>query len=418
MSTWNLLKGYLSYSDFFFLAALLLHAPRALRQWRQLGGAPVLLVVSGVLLTLSDMITYAIGAPQSEPINAAKLVFSLCVFPLLIVLVTAAGRRQIDLLLAAWLAGAVLSASVAFTSIRGIEIPGMYDAVAAAGGRASGLSYHPNGLGYTCALLIPVVGYLWGRTRRRLERLLLAAALLMLLYGLHTTGSRASLLALLSGLLLPVAGLLRRQIWPMLATALVGLIAAGLLAFTLILELNLEGILDELRESAIGRALGLSLSSWHSNVARSTYIDFSWAQFLETPLFGAGYGWLRGAHIHALAILHSGGLFGLTAVLLWLLSLFNASHRISLVRRRAGLAGYSALHVTAIAGVIVWFVNGALQPLLPDRNGYILIGVLFALDALARRRLFGLPLPAGASSPPVNAAPRRPSTYQRTADNP
>jgi len=415
MTSWNLYRGFLSYSDAFFLLAMFLLAPSGLRRWNEIGGAPALLLISGAMFALGGMVPFAIGSPDSDPINAAKLVFSLCIFPLLIMMVTRNSITQINRLLAAWLAGATLSAFVAFASARGVSIFGMFDP-SSAGGRASGLGYHPNALGYSSALLAPVAGYLMLQYRNPLQRLVLLGALGLLLYGLHASGSRASLLALMCGLLLPALRLVRRETVVALALVLLSLLSLLLLAVTIGTELELHGLLDRVRESAVGRLLGLSQSGWRSNSERMAYLAFSWEQFQNHPIFGAGYGWLRGAHMHVLAILHAGGLFGLSSLLLWLLALVNAAYRVRVTRPWPAGSGGHALYITSLCGIIIWFVNGGLQPVLPDRNGYILAGVMLALDALARQRLYR---PQPQSSPPDASllAAARPPFNAGTAGN-
>lgn len=382
---WTVLAGYLSLSDAFFLAALASHARSALRNIGELGGVPWPLLASGALFALSGMISYAIGEAHAEPLNAAKLIFSLTLFPLLLVLTVGTDLKRLDKVLMAWVAGGVLSAGVALASRYGISLLGYYDEFSAGGGRASGLTYHPNALGYTSALIAPVAAYLSVRFSHWGMRTLALGALAVLLSGVHLSGSRASVWALALGALYPVLRLLRGNRGMLLLTALLGAAALAALALAVSVEFDVQ-LPENFRESALGRALGLSTSAYGSNVERQSYIDFSWAAFQESPFFGAGYGWLRGAHVHLLAILHAGGLLGFSAFLLWILAVLSACWRVAGAQRKLG-ATFSGLWPVVVAGLVIWFVNGGLQPVLPDRNGYILIGVLFALDAHLRRTM-------------------------------
>jgi len=379
MSTWTLFKGYLLISDALFLAALATHALRMLQDLSRLATIPFSLLAAGMGFALSGLITFALGDDaNADPINAAKMVFSLTVFPILIMMTTGGHTGRINALLAAWLAGGAFSAAVAVASHYGVALLGFYDGGHA--NRASGLGYHPNALGYTSALLAPVAIYFWWRATARWQSVLMLAGLCVLLYALHLSGSRAALVALLLALAFPVARLIRIEAAAYALVGALGLAFVVLLGFALASEFDLHDLVHRVEDSAIGRLLGLSGSGEHSDSERRAFLRYSWAQFQESPLLGSGYGWLRGAHMHVLGIMHSGGLLGLSALLLWFTALATAGHRTANVQHRytGELAG---LRTLVVAGLVIWFVNGGLQPVLLDRNGYILAGVLFALAA-------------------------------------
>lgn len=386
MSTWTLFHGYLSVSDAFFLAALLGHSRTGLNKLQAFSAIPVSLVAAGILFAFSGMVTWALGGPHSDPLNAAKLVFSLTIFPILILVTAGTAIRHLERLMAAWLAGATLSAAVAFISSHGVSIPGLYDKAAAAGGRAQGLAYVHNALGYTSALLAPVAIYFWSRHRRLSWRVLAVLSLALLVYALDASGSRAALLALALGLLVPAMHLLRRYLSAALVTAVLGIAAAATLAATVALELDIE-VPRSLSESAFGRLFGISDAS-ASNSERQIYIDYAWGQFQDQPVLGSGYYLLRLSHMHVLGVMQCGGLLGLSAFMLWVLAVLGALRNVGggLARSRPQTEAYYGLWACALSGFVVWAVDGALQPLLLDRNGYILIGVLFALNARIRQR--------------------------------
>jgi len=376
ITTWNLGGGLLLISDALFIAALVSHAFAATKQLNAMGGVPVLLVVSGAMLAMSGMITYSIGEPYSAPLNAIKMVFSLCVFPMLIASIAYTGPEQTHRLLAAWITGATFSALVAVASRHGISILGFFDAAAASGWRARGLTYHSTVLGYTSALLIPVAVYMLRAASGAMMRLLFVGALAILLYALHLSGSRAALISLLLGIAYPILRGMRLQTWFYVCFGILGIATLALLTVTLLTEL------------AVGRLLGLSSSAFNSNTERMIYIRYSWDQFLKYPIFGTGYELLRIAHMHVLGILHCGGIFGLFTFLLWLACVIAAHFRVTTATPQPQIAAwYRGLSRVVTAGLVIWFISGALHPLLMDRNGYVLIGVLFALDSHARRRL-------------------------------
>lgn len=382
--SWSVFAGYLSISDAFFLAALASQARSGLRTLGELGGVPWLLIICGVLFAFSGLISFASDDAHAEPINAAKLIFSMTVFPVLLLLTVGTDLRRLDALLLAWVCGGALSAAVAIASRNGISLLGLYDTTSAIGGRAVGLAYHANVLGYTCALTAPVALYLTLRYTRWIAKAIMLTALLALLYGLYLCGSRASVLALALGGLYPVLSALFGRRLPLVLTAMLGIASAAALTYAALGEFDTL-VSDDFRESALGRTLGLSTSAAGSNHERMVYIDYVWAAFLERPLLGDGYGWLRGAHVHVLAILHSGGMLGFSAFLCWVVAILLACQRVVAALGQASVAAYRPLWLVIVTGLLIWLINGGLQPVLPDRNGYILVAALFSLDAHLRR---------------------------------
>lgn len=387
---WSVSAGYLSISDAFFLAALLTQARSGLRRLGELGGVPWMLLLSGALFGFSGLISYASGDMHAEPLNAAKLIFSMAVFPVLLMLTVGTDLRRLDWILLAWVAGGTLSAAVAIASRNGISLLGLYDQSGGSGGRSLGLSYHPNVLGYTCALIAPVAVYAVFHFPRWIVKTMALGSLAVLLYGLHLSGSRASFWALMLAAVYPVVRLLLGRRSALVLTVMVGMASAVALMLTIGGEFGSQ-MSAEFRESAIGRVLGFSTLVEGSNFERRLYIELAWAAFLENPFFGAGYGWLRGAHVHVLAILHSGGLLGFCAFLCWAMAIALACGRVVASLGKTSVAGYRELWPVIVAGLLIWMVNGALQPVLPDRNGYILVAALFSLDACARRVLSARP---------------------------
>jgi O-antigen ligase len=378
MSAWTLFQGYLSYSDALFLAALVMHSTRLLTNPKAVNFS-IFLLTSAVIIIISGLITSMIDSPASDPTNAAKLFFSMILLPVLIAIIVGADKAIIEKLLIAWLAGGVFNALVAYASSHGVSVFGFYDKAYAMTGRSMGLSYHSNALGYSAALLIPVTAYFWSRTSYLILHIILLMSLFLLLFALTSSGSRASLLALLFGLL-PLINLIRRDRWPFIFLALLGLTLAALLFVSALVLFDFE-MPAYFKESAISRLLGLTSSAAGSDIGRQSYIERSFALFFDAPLFGAGYWWLRGAHMHILGIMNAGGLFGLSGLILWWTAVFFAERRVSTSTSNR------ALWALVVSGLVVWLINGAMQPNLLDREGYLLIGILFALDNPNKRKI-------------------------------
>jgi O-antigen ligase len=368
--------------DVFFLAAMLCAAPWALQGVARLGGVSLMPLAGAFLFLLSGMICFALAQPYAEPVIAAKLVFSLLLFPWLLVLVVHDARWKLDAVLAAWLAGVTLSALVAVASRNGVSILGLMDTHP--GSRAYGLSYHPNVLGYAAALTAPVALYFVMRYRQWHARLLALISLALVLTSIQLSGSRAAVLALASGVALASLGLIRMRHWPVYLLVALGLTGIAMAVLVVLMETGLP-VMDGIEDSAIGRILGLSASAGTSTSGRLLLMQTSWTAFLERPWFGNGYGHLRWAHLHFLAVLHAGGLLGLLAFLVWMTGIATASWRVGAHLQNDLDDRDRMLWPIVFTGLVVWFVTNALQPLITDRNGYILVGVLFLLDARLRR---------------------------------
>lgn len=383
-STWYVVPGLLSTSDVFFFAAFLFAAPSMLQNLLRPGALPWLMVCAAGLFVASGVITYGLYGSDAEPMTAVKTLFSMTIFPVLLSLCIGNDRRRLEVVLVGWLAGGVLSASVAFASQYGISLFGFFDERSSLGHRARGLTYHPNYLGYACVLLAPVAIYLFLSWKRNWAKGLSLAALGVLLTALYLSGSRASLLALASGLLLPPLMFMSIRRSPVVFTVLLGAAAATLIALTAVSEIGGE-LSQNFRESAIGRIFGLAQSAAASNHERMIYLQYSWDIFVDNPIFGAGYGEIRVAHMHVMGILQCGGFLGLLAFLSWFLYISTATWRLARATNSLRHEGSDLLRLPVISGVIVWLVAGALMPALTDRNGYILIAVLIALDVHLRR---------------------------------
>lgn len=374
--------GRLPLADFFFILAFLLQAPFMVQGLARAYALPLLPLTGCMLFVVNSIINVAMASPYAAPLFVAKLLYSFYLFPLLLAYTLFWNLRKVDIMLAAWLAGAALTAFVALASSYHIPVFGYIDPYAASGVRARGLSYHANALGYTSALTAPVAIYLLACYRHILIRLFAFVALALVLYGIQASGSRSSLLGLVAGVLVLVLvpGFLRgNRLWLYLMVFL-GLAATLLLGYAVARGLGLP-IADSIASSAVGRLLGLSHGAIASTNLRIQIALRSWADFVANPLFGIGYGAIRIAQSNVLSILQSGGLLGLTAFLTWLSGLFAAGIRVKVGLYHAVSAHYRLLWSVVVAGLVIWFVNTAFQPLLNDRNGYILVGVLFALNA-------------------------------------
>lgn len=376
--------GSLPYAHAFFLATLMCQAPWAAQGFARQGGISLLALAGSLLIVLSGMISVARGDAHADPGNTMRLFFALLILPLSLQLAFKDDWRRVDLVLGAWLAGATASALVAVASRYNIALFGFFDPESASGGRARGLSFVTNELGYIGALTAPVATYFVFRCGSSTGRILALGALALVISGIHLSGSRGSTLALAAGLGAAMLGRMRPRYLPITLLLTLAVVAASVLGYTVAKELDLP-ISARMEESALGRTLGLSPWTEHSDTGRRALLQFAWNGFLESPYFGQGWAYLHLAHFHLAAILHSGGLLGTAAFLTWLTGVILCCVRVGFAVKAGNDPVARKLWLTSVVILVVWFVNGAVQPLTWDANGYIEVGVLFALDAIYRR---------------------------------
>lgn len=404
---WTVPGTSLPMADGFIMLAFVCQLPWVFAGFTRIGSVPFAPILSALLFLLSATISLARGDYYAEPVTAATLVYAMIVFPLLLMLIVGEDLRHLDAILAAWVAGALLTAMVAVSNRLGVPLFGLVDPGLASGlGRAYGLSYHPNELAYTSALCIPVVMYLALRYPGLLSRAIALGAIPLLLWGLHLSGSRSAFWALVMALAAPLAARLQVRWLAIYGLVFIGLLALALLVAAAVSEFGLP-VFQGFEESALGRILGLSESKAGSDAGRLVFVQFGWEQFLSSPFFGNGYGWLRASHMHVLAILQTGGLLGLTAFLLWVSAVVLAALRVGTRIHELPQPRAPMLWLAILSGLTVWVINGALQPILTDRNGYVLIGALFLLDALLRRAS------AGSGSHPAALPPKSAASIGR-----
>lgn len=345
----------------------------SLRRERLQIPAFILLAVS--LLSIACLVSYINHTDPLNPINCLKLVISM-LLPACIMWCTRGRHEVIHQALWCWLLGTCFSALIAVLYKHGVSVSGLQDESTIFGGRPSGLTYHANVLAYTCALLIPVAIYLAITARSTLIRTLCIAAIGLLVNGVLVSGSRASVLAVFASGIVWLPNPFKPKVHRGELFILVGgaLVITGIVFYMLISDNPFED-----STNALSRLFGDLSTSQQSNDARSNVARIAYDGFSAAPLFGQGFEHIRIAHNSTLQILHSGGLVSLTAAIVWWAGMTGNWRRLYIRAMKQAATSEVMMMKMFMAIAVAEIVNGAFEPLLTDRNGYIALGLMLGL---------------------------------------
>lgn len=300
---------------------------------------------------------YAI--PRSNVAELVKFQIGMVLIPVLIASVATTPAR-INRLLDLFVISAVINGAVGMVDFMGIPL----SPTQTGGGRDAGLTIHPNYLGLTCAIAIPLA-LLWVNRGGR-WRMAGLAATFILIGGEYVSGSRAGAVSAVLAVAITVAALpnLRRALGLVLPIG--GVILVSALAFTP----AGEHLLEQLRFHGSASATG-------SNSARADLHHLAIEQFRARPIQGVGFGVIEDAHNIYLQLLAAAGVIGLASFLtfvggLWS-SLRQALHS-SVLRDTALAVGVS---------IAIWLTNGYFDSQLADKYLYIVPGLLLATACVA-----------------------------------
>jgi hypothetical protein len=330
----------------------------------------LLLMVGGIVA--GSVVTAKSAAPFVDIV--AKGFFAL--LPLLILLRVRADGRLVRLLGQAFLLGTVLSvlASPVVGSDRHFD-------------RWQGLTGHPNQLGMTIAMSVPLALALLPATAR--GRLARNASLLVLAVGLERSGSRSALIATALVLVVMAAGAYRRTPGGALNPRLL-LPALAVLAALVVLLPRSSDIVSTEGDSTIARSAG-SGSAEGSDAARERLLDEGVSAVLSGKgIVGAGYYLDKAPHNSFLETWLAGGLVALVGVVLVFGGAAWHGVRTSLGRAPPGPSAAMALSVVAFSVAILF--NNALWA----RYGWVAFAAYLAARVHERsRRAAPRPEPVG-----------------------
>ncbi|MBX7446623.1 O-antigen ligase family protein [Mycolicibacterium sp. 3033] len=279
-----------------------------------------------------------------------------------------------------WAAGAAVSAvyTVAESSPLGKslalgDLPFVY--YVASETRATGLAYHPNSLGQSIAVALPVLIFLVGKTRG-LANVATISVVLISLYAIILSGSRA---AVLLGAVLTVVTLTYFmkaskgfRVW---------------VVPTIILSVMLS---TSIAQKLVDRSRFDERSTYLSDTTRRAAVQSGIDLFGSNPIFGAGVGsW--NAEMVLLIVLTSGGL-------IYFAIFYGSLIRPLIMRTRpSGNSLEAILTISAIGVLAFGLLNGSIV----ERYLYWPFVALFALRLWARPEQRGSAfVPSSALAPP------------------
>ena len=229
------------------------------------------------------------------------------------------------------------------------------------GGRAMGLSGHPNHLALACALSMGTALGLLFTTSRVSRRALLTLCLAALGVGVVASGSRAGLLAAMVSIGVFLA-LTRR--WKLIG---LGVVAAGLVGASIYLNVFSMGELN-----AVNRLRG-DRSSFEADRARLEMAQETVDAIRGNPITGSGFESAKSAHSIYLQLWASAGLLGVA----FAAGLVILTIRLLLEARRHD----DYLSMGLGASYAGYLVLGAVSNILWDRYVWVHLSVLLTLVA-------------------------------------
>ena len=314
-------------------------------------------------------------------------IFALLLVPTAIVACSAIDQRAVVWTMAAFVAGTVVSCVVALTDLIGLtpnigQIVGERTQIctyrcfnAGLGARMNGLTDHPNTLGITALISIPIAVYFLSTMRRKW---IAAIALVVLFGGVLASGSRgaqavAPVCALAAVLCTPT----RDSVPHAKPIVLLGSVLGGLAVLALLPSRVRQGLF---------RVFDTSQDASGSNSERFNLLRSAFADWQANPVFGSGIRHLVEAHNIYLQFLASGGVVLTLAMLAYFFLVFHAGWQLS----GEGVV-YARYLMISIA---TWLVVGLVENAIADRYLYYSVGSVAALASVQyqRRRYSNVPL--------------------------
>lgn len=312
--------------------------------------------------------------------------FAILFVPTAIVACSAIDRRAPVWTMGAFVVGTTVSSAVAIGDLIGLT-PHIgrflgestqictYTCFNAGGGvRMNGLTDHPNTLGITVAISVPVAVYFLATMQRKW---IPAVSLVLLFGGILASGSRGAqavtpLCALASVFCIPKG----RSVGRIRSIAIIGMIVGGVVA--------LLALPTQVRQRLF-RAFSGSSDAAGSDSERLRLFRAAIADWQAHPVFGSGIRHLVEAHNIYLQFLASGGLVLAMAMLVYFLLILHDSWQLS----SQGLI-YARFLMISLG---TWLVLGLVENAIADRYLYYAVGSIAALSWIH--------LPGRRNGPPI-----------------
>lgn len=281
----------------------------------------------------------------------------------------------------AFAVGVSISAAVGMSDLLGVtHISLSLTHLPSVGGRAPGLTLHPNFLAMTCILALPIMLWQLVSADKR-TRFIAALFIVALLLGLYASGSRAGFAvgpgaALLSVIIMPRY----RKYVPSVVLGV-----AGIAALLFVLKPSLGHSL--LQSFRLGGDTG---SAQGSDQARAIIFSQGVDDFKHSPIDGVGLQVAEEAHNVYLQALAAGGVILLAGYLIFI---FSGTYTVVKAMKFEPLA--YPLFVSTVAGALFAVVQAALT----DRIAYVPLALIATLPRVRAPEVDEFPVMRRLSDP-------------------
>ncbi len=252
-------------------------------------GWMLLPLVASLIITCWAIVVGSADSPDST-MQLRIFLSTAAVAVLLTSLAADGGSRELQRVLRLWSLGIAISAAVAILTSFGILHPSEVF-VQKSGSRLSGLTSHPNALAFSLVMGIAPIMYLAGVARSWIRSLGWILAMIVVVWGLVLTGSRAGL----------IVGL------PVLAIAVVLWLRSTRLRVVLVPLTILVGVALAFTIPALLADTRLGQGAEDSDAGRILINEAAMRWFYDSPVFGGGYDVMHGVAV-PIMVLSGGGI--------------------------------------------------------------------------------------------------------------
>lgn len=303
------------------------------------------------------------------PENVAKgaiWIAALVLVPLTIIAWSAIEPRTPHWVMGSFVGGVTISATISVTDLLRLTHVATSLGYESNNYRQTGLTDHPNTLGFTCAISIPIAMFFMAR-HGRLTWLGSRVAFVMLLGGVLACGSRGTQIATPIIVLATLMSASERRV--ALRNILVTLTVSTATLFAFIEALASDVLTELFRFSQAGSA-----SAGDSDAERAILLKQAINDIETYPIFGLGIRHIVEAHNIYIQVLSSGGIVLGCAMLAYWLGLVSSCWKL----RQAG----NQLGACLLISVLTWLGLGIVENQLTDRLAYFTVGSVAALTSM------------------------------------
>jgi hypothetical protein len=339
---------------------------------------PVVAIVACVLVRQFDPPPFylqvirlqIVGPGPNSLLKAVFWLFAIIIVPQTIIACTAIDRRVAVWTMTAYVTGTAISCGVAVVDLTGLtnlgrSLPGnlttpLINSTVDSSNRMPGLTDHPNALGFTAVVSIPIVVYLMGTMRRRWIGVVM---LIALLGGILASGSRGA------QVVAPLA-LLAAVLWSPKKRSTARFFSISAFALVLAGVLILVSIPSNIRDSILRVTSFLSAGN-ASNTDRLELLGNGLLDWRLYPIFGEGIRHILEAHNIYVQLLAAGGLVLFGTMLIYWFAMLRDCWRLSAM----GVV-YARFLMISIGA---WLALGLVENQLTERGAYFTVGCIAGL---------------------------------------